>query len=181
MRLKTAIMTTKSANNSRSSPIAVAMMTALICAAAWAEPPVEPAAPSSLPDNAAAVGTAAADAAAADSGQVSAAAPDTTLVRITSSFDVKYASAVLRQVAKLMRGGFVRKDAEAVARSIHLLPADQSRHWDFSVTYKRQSYPLQIRARLDDFGMLDLDFYCAPSVAGAVRGAVDGYLNSRGL
>ncbi|HXR20456.1 MAG TPA: hypothetical protein VN757_11040 [Steroidobacteraceae bacterium] len=157
------------------------MMTALICAAAWAEPPVEPAAPSSLPDNAAAVGTAAADAAAADSGQVSAAAPDTTLVRITSSFDVKYASAVLRQVAKLMRGGFVRKDAEAVARSIHLLPADQSRHWDFSVTYKRQSYPLQIRARLDDFGMLDLDFYCAPSVAGAVRGAVDGYLNSRGL
>jgi hypothetical protein len=40
---------------------------------------------------------------------------------------------------------------------------------------------LQIRARLDDFGMLDLDFFCAPPVAGAVRGAVDGYLNSRGL
>ena len=59
---------------------------------------------------------------------------------------MKYASAVLRQVAKLMRGGFVRKDAEAVARSIHVLPADQSRHWDFSVTYKRQNYPLDSRA-----------------------------------
>jgi len=102
-------------------------------------------------------------------------------VRVTSSFDVKYAAAVLRQVAKLMHAGFVRRDAERVARDIDQLPADQSRHWDFLATYKRADYPLQIRARLDDFGMLDLDFFCAPKVAGAVRRAVDGYLNSRGL
>jgi hypothetical protein len=38
-----------------------------------------------------------------------------------------------------------------------------------------------MRARLDDFGMLVLDFFCAPAAAAAVRGAVDGYLNSRGL
>jgi hypothetical protein len=90
------------------------------------------------------------------------------LVRITSSFDVKHA-------------GFVRHDAETVAHDIESLPAEQIRHWEFLATYKQQSYPLKIRARLDDFGMLDLDFFCAPSVAGAVRGAVDGYLNSRGL
>jgi len=102
-------------------------------------------------------------------------------VRVTSSFDVKYAAAVLRQVAKLMHAGFVRRDAERVAREIDQLPADQSRRWDFLATYKRVEYPLQIRARLDDFGMLDLDFFCAPAVAGAVRSAVDGYLNSRGL
>jgi hypothetical protein len=103
------------------------------------------------------------------------------LVRITSSFDVKHAQAVLRQVAKLMHAGFVRRDAETVAHDIESLPAEQIRRWEFLATYKQQSYPLKIRARLDDFGMLDLDFFCAPSVAGAVRGAVDGYLNSRGL
>jgi hypothetical protein len=108
-------------------------------------------------------------------------APEPALVRITSSFDVKHAQAVLRQVAKLMHAGFVRHDAERVAHDIDSLPADQTRRWEFLATYKHEDYPLQIRARLDDFGMLDLDFFCAPSVAGAVRGAVDGYLNSRGL
>ncbi len=106
---------------------------------------------------------------------------DATLVRITSSFDVSHASAVLRQVAKLFHSGFVRKDADIVAKEILTLPAEQSRLWTFGVVYKGGSYPLQIRARLDDFGMLDLDFFSAPAVASAVRGAVDGYLNSRGL
>jgi hypothetical protein len=107
--------------------------------------------------------------------------PQPATVRVTSSFDVKYAGAVLRQVAKLMHAGFLRREAEQVAHDIDQLPADQSRHWEFMATYKRVDYPLQIRARLDDFGMLDLDFFCAPPVAGAVRSAVDGYLNSRGL
>jgi hypothetical protein len=108
-------------------------------------------------------------------------APAEAVVRITSSFDVKYAGAVLRQVAKLMHSGFVRRDAEQVARDIDVLPADQSRQWEFVAVYKHTGYPLQIRARLDDFGMLDLDFFCAPAVAGPVRGAVDGYLNSHAL
>jgi hypothetical protein len=111
-----------------------------------------------------------------------AAAPaEAPLVRVTSSFDVKHAGAVLRQVAKLMHSGFLRRDAETVAKDIDALPAEQSQRWSFSVTYKRLSYPLQIRARLDDFGMLDLDFFCPASMAGPLRGAVDGYLNSRGL
>ena len=103
------------------------------------------------------------------------------LVRITSSFEVKHAGAVLKKVAKLFRAGFVRQDAEQVAKDIDTLPAEQSRRWEFTVIYKGTSYPLQIRARLDDFGMLDLDFFCAPSAAAAVRGAVDGYLNSHSL
>ncbi|MGA8709462.1 MAG: hypothetical protein WB646_21030 [Steroidobacteraceae bacterium] len=114
---------------------------------------------------------------ASDAGTASAE----TAVRITSSFDVKYAGAVLRQVAKLMHAGFIRRDAEQVARDIDALPADQSRQWEFVAVYKHVGYPLQIRARLDDFGMLDLDFFCAPAVAGPVRSAVDGYLNSHAL
>jgi hypothetical protein len=43
------------------------------------------------------------------------------------------------------------------------------------------SYPLRVRARIDEFGMLDLDFFTTPAMAGSVRGAVDGYLNARGL
>jgi len=126
--------------------------------------------------------TAAGDAAAQDAPPPdTASAPAPAQVRVTSSFEVKYAAAVLKQVAKLFRAGFIRKDAELMARDIDLLPADQSRRWEFTVTYKHDRLPLQMRARLDDFGMLDLDFFCAPAIAGAVRGAVDGYLNSRGL
>ncbi len=49
-----------------------------------------------------------------------------TLVRVTSSFEVGHASAVLKQVAKLFSDGFVRRDAEQVAHLIDALPAEQS-------------------------------------------------------
>jgi hypothetical protein len=104
-----------------------------------------------------------------------------TMVRVTSSFEVTHAKAVLRQVAKLFSAGFVRKDAEQVARLIDALAAEQSGTWEFSGVRKGVTYPLRVRARIDEFGMLDLDFFTAPALAASVRGAVDGYLNARGL
>jgi hypothetical protein len=106
---------------------------------------------------------------------------DATLVRVTSSFEVGHASAVLRQVAKLFSAGFVRKDAEQVAKLIDALSAEQSRSWEFNGLHKGVSYPLRVRARIDEFGQLDLDFFTAPALVMSVRGAVDGYLNARGL
>jgi hypothetical protein len=103
------------------------------------------------------------------------------LVRVSSSFDVKHASAVLRQVAKLYSAGFARRDAERLASEIDALPAEVSRVWDFSATHKGASYALRVRARLDEFGNVDLDFFSAPEMAAAVRSAVDHYLNARGL
>ena len=116
----------------------------------------------------------------ADPG-VPAGAASPALVRITSSFEVTHAAAVLRQVAKLFNAGFVRKDAEQVARMIDVLAAEQSRTWEFDCQRKGVSYPLRVRARIDEFGMLDLDFFTTPAMAASVRGAVDGYLNARGL
>lgn len=104
-----------------------------------------------------------------------------TMVRVTSSFEVTHAKAVLRQVAKLFSAGFGRKDAEQVARLIDALAAEQSGTWEFSGVRKGVTYPLRVRARIDEFGMLDLDFFTAPALAASVRGAVDGYLNARGL
>ena len=109
---------------------------------------------------------------------VEAAAP---LVRISASFELKHASALLRQVAKLYNAGFVRKDAERLAAQVDALPAEVSQVWDFSAVKKGASYPLRVRARLDEFGNVDLDFFSAPEMAAAVRVAVDHYLNSRGL
>jgi hypothetical protein len=109
------------------------------------------------------------------------AAPSPALVRFSSSFEVKHAGAVLKQVAKLFSAGFVRKDAERVAAEIDAQPAEQSRSWDFSALYKGNRYPLRVRARLDEFGDLDMDFFSAPEISAAVRGAVDRYLNGRGL
>lgn len=103
------------------------------------------------------------------------------LVRISASFELKHASALLRQVAKLYSAGFVRKDAERVAAEIDALPAEVSQVWDFSAAKNGASYPLRVRARLDEFGNVDLDFFSAPEMAAAVRSAVDHYLNSRGL
>jgi hypothetical protein len=109
------------------------------------------------------------------------APPGPMLIRVTSSFEVHHAGAVLRQVAKLFSAGFVRKDAEQVAKLIDSLAAEESRSWEFNAVRKGVSYPLRVRARIDEFGMLDLDFFTAPVLAPAVRSAVDGYLNARGL
>jgi hypothetical protein len=103
------------------------------------------------------------------------------LVRVSSSFDVKHASAVLKQVGKLFGAGFVRKDAERVAAEIDALPAEQSKIWEFNAVQKGKAYALRVRARLDEFGDVDLDFFSAPEIASAVRSAVDRYLNARGL
>ena len=108
-------------------------------------------------------------------------AQGSALVRVTSSFEVNHAAAVLRQVAKLFSAGFVRKDAEQVAKLIDALAAEQSQSWEFKAVRKGSSYPLRIRARIDEFGMLDLDFFTAPALVASVRSAVDGYLNARGL
>ena len=101
-------------------------------------------------------------------------------VRVTTSFDVKYASAVLRQVAHLFDAGFDRGAADRVALDIDNLKADQPRAWQFTVQYQGKAQPLEIRALLDDLGQIDLDFAAAPELARAVRTAVDGYLNGRG-
>ena len=111
----------------------------------------------------------------------SASPASPTLVRVTSSFEVIHAGAVLKQVAKLFSAGFVRKDAEQVAKLIDTLSAEESRSWEFNAVRKGVTYTLRIRARIDEFGMLDLDFFAAPELAAPVRAAVDGYLNARGL
>jgi hypothetical protein len=107
-------------------------------------------------------------------------APDPALVRVTSSVESKYANAMLRQVAKLFSGGFVRREAESIAHQIDALPADQKQLWQFLAVYKGVGYLLQIRARVDDFGMLDLDFYVPEAISKPVRSAVDDYLNKHG-
>ena len=111
----------------------------------------------------------------------SEASPTPALVRVSSSFEIKHAGAVLKQVAKLFSAGFVRKDAERIAAEIDAQPAEQSRVWDFTAVRKGKSYALRVRARPDEFGDLDLDFFSPPEISAAVRSAVDHYLNGRGL
>lgn len=102
------------------------------------------------------------------------------LVRVTTSFDVKYAPAVLRLVARVPTGGFGKGELERITREIDGLRADQPRNWQLVVQYQGQPQPLEIRALLDDLGMIDLDFATTQAMAPAIRTAVDGYLNGRG-
>ena len=46
--------------------------------------------------------------------------------------------------------------------------------------YKGKAQQLEIRALMDDLGMIDLDFATGSDAAPAVRAAVDGYLNGKG-
>ena len=101
-------------------------------------------------------------------------------VRVTTSFDVKYASAVLHQVSLLFTAGFGAAEVNHVNQDIAALKPDQPKAWQFSVQYKGKSEPLEIRALMDDLGMIDLDFSASPGAAPALRAAVDSYLNSRG-
>ncbi len=100
--------------------------------------------------------------------------------RVTTSFDVKYASAVLHQVARLFSGGFDRSAADQVSRDIDALKADQPKVWQFTVQYRGKPQPLEIRALLDDLGMIDLDFATSSELAPSVRSSVDSYLNGHG-
>jgi hypothetical protein len=101
-------------------------------------------------------------------------------VRITTSFDVKYAGAVLRQVGKLYSAGFGQAEASRVDQDINGLKPDQPKIWQFNVQYKGKPEQLEIRALMDDLGMIDLDFAAGAASAPAVRAAIDGYLNGRG-
>jgi hypothetical protein len=101
-------------------------------------------------------------------------------VRVTTSFDVKYASAVLRQVSKVFSAGFGQAEANRVDHDINGLKPDEPKVWQFSVQYKGKPEQLEIRALMDDLGMIDLDFAAGADSAPAVRAAVDGYLNGRG-
>jgi hypothetical protein len=115
---------------------------------------------------------------AANTGRNIAAAADA--VRVTTSFDVKYASAVLHQVTRLFTAGFGRAEADHVARDIDALKPDQPKVWQFVVQYQGKTEPLEIRGLMDDLGMIDLDFAASPAAAPAVRAVVDSYLNGRG-
>jgi len=101
-------------------------------------------------------------------------------VRVTTSFDVRFSSAVLHQVAHLFAGGFGRAEADRLSQEIDGLKADQPRAWHFEVQYQGKAESLEIRALMDDLGMIDLDFAASPDAAHAVRAAVDTYLNGRG-
>jgi hypothetical protein len=101
-------------------------------------------------------------------------------VRVTTSFDSKYAGGVLRQVAKIFSAGFSQSDAARVEQEINGLKPDQPRAWQFKVQYRGKAESLEIRALMDDLGMIDLDFSASPEAAPAVRSAVDGYLSGRG-
>lgn len=100
-------------------------------------------------------------------------------VPITTSFDARYANAVLHQVSRVYTGGFGPVEANRVNQDINALKADQSKVWRFTVQYRGKAESLEIRAAMDDLGMIDLDFSASPDAAPAVRAAVDSYLNSR--
>jgi hypothetical protein len=101
-------------------------------------------------------------------------------VRVTTSFDVKHAAGVLKQVGKVYSAGFGQAEVSRVNQDINAMKPDVPKVWQFNVQYKGKAEPLEIRALMDDLGMIDLDFAASADAAPAVRAAVDGYLNGRG-
>jgi hypothetical protein len=100
-------------------------------------------------------------------------------VSVTTSFNARYAGAVLHQVCRVYSSGFGPAEANRVNQDINALKADQSRTWRFAVQYHGKSESLEIRAAMDDLGSIDLDFSASPAAAPDVRAAVDSYVNSR--
>jgi hypothetical protein len=101
------------------------------------------------------------------------------IVRVTTSFDFRYTGPVLRRVARLFSDGFESSQAEALLKELEGIRAESPMAWNYRVVYKRKVYQLQIKALVDDLGMIDLDFATDPELAAQIRGAVDGYLNRR--
>lgn len=101
------------------------------------------------------------------------------VARITSSLELKQTVGLLRQVSRVFSAGLTRSEADRLAKEIDQLRPDQPKSWSYKVTYNNAVFDLQVRALLDDLGMVDLDFLVDQAISSAVRNAVDGYLNGR--
>jgi hypothetical protein len=99
--------------------------------------------------------------------------------RVTTSFDVRYTEAVLQKVSRLLSEGFKADQVRSLLREIDAMKAETPQAWTYSVIYKGKAHQLQIRALLDDLGMIDLDFATDPELAVPIRNAVDAYLGRR--
>jgi hypothetical protein len=107
------------------------------------------------------------------------AEPGPGISRVTTSFDFRYTGPVLRRVARLFSDGFESNEADALLKELEGIRPESPMAWNYRVVYKEKTYQLQIRALVDDLGMIDLDFATDPELAAQIRSAVDGYLNRR--
>lgn len=101
------------------------------------------------------------------------------LSRVTTNMDARDVGVVLRQVSKLFDGGFERDQADELASAIDQLKADQPRTWQYEVIWQGSTYPLTIRALVDDLGNVDLDFSASAALAAKIRQSVDAPRSSR--
>jgi len=108
------------------------------------------------------------------------AEPPGGVSRVTTSFDLRYTEAVLKRVSRVLSGGLDGPQIDTLLREINAMKAETPMAWHFTVTYKNLARNLEIRALVDDLGMIDLDFATDAELAAAIRTAVDGYLNRRG-
>jgi fructose-bisphosphate aldolase class 1 len=105
--------------------------------------------------------------------------PAPAVSRVITSFDLRYTGAVLHRVSRLLSGGFGSEQADTLLKEIEAMRAEAPMAWHFSVTYKGRPCDLQIRALVDELGMIDLDFATDPELATQIRATVDSYLSRR--
>jgi hypothetical protein len=107
------------------------------------------------------------------------AEPVSAASRVTTSFDVRYTEAVLQKVSRLLADGFKAEQVHTLLKEIDAMKAETPLAWTYQVSYRGKVRELQIRALVDDLGMIDLDFATDAELAAQIRSAVDGYLNRR--
>jgi hypothetical protein len=109
---------------------------------------------------------------------LSADAPP-AISRVTTSFDLRYTGAVLNRVSRLLSAGFKAQQVDTLLKEIDAMKAETPQAWTFNVVHKGKVRELQVRALVDDLGMIDLDFATDSELAAEIRIAVDSYLNRR--
>ena len=108
-----------------------------------------------------------------------AAEPSATVSRVTTSFDVRYTEAVLERVSRLVSEGFKAGQVHSLMVEVDAMKAETPQAWKYQVVYKGRARELQIRALVDELGMIDLDFATDPELAAQIRTVVDAYLSRR--
>lgn len=108
---------------------------------------------------------------------VIAAEPASAVSRVTTSFDIRYTGAVLKRVSRLMSEGFQSAQVDSLLKEIMAMPTERPNSWHYQVKSRGQVHQLQVRALVDDLGMIDLDFATDATLAARIRATVDEYLS----
>ena len=107
-------------------------------------------------------------------------APRAGLVETSMGFDQEGVQPFLERVAELVETGFTPLEARRLAQEISALAVEDSRSWEFNVTYNGVPTLLRVDAFQDDYEAPDLSFLTSAPLAARIDAELASFAEEQG-